>query len=105
MAVLIYFLNVVASVASASGYVMSTLFNYWANSQFAFGGGHSHRRSFPRFLLTAITGLGINQLILITGIYLSLHLVIAQLAATTIVFFWNYFINAVWTFAKRDYKL
>lgn len=100
-----YFSSFSASTSSAAGYTLSTLFNYWANSRYAFGGGYSHRRSLPRFLLVAIIGLGINQIVLLIGIYFSLPILIAQLAATSFVVFWNYFVNAVWTFARKDTKL
>lgn len=97
---LIYLASITAGIASATGYVISTFYNYWANSHFTFGGVHSHIRSLPRFVVTASTGLGINQLILLAGIYLSIPIVISQLTATTVVLFWNYFVNATWTFSR-----
>ena len=102
---MVYFSSISVSTSSATGYTLSTLFNYLANSRFTFGGGHSHQRSLPRFLFVAIIGLGINQIVLLIGIYFSLQIFIAQLAATAFVMFWNYFINAIWTFSRKDRKL
>lgn len=99
---LIYLAGATVGVASATGYILSTLYNYWANSRFTFSGAHDHKRSLPRFLVTALTGLGINQSILLVAVYLSFPVPIAQLAATAAVLFWNYFINATWTFARKD---
>jgi putative flippase GtrA len=94
--------SITPGVASAVGYILSAFFNYFANSHFTFGGGHSHARSLPRFLVTALTGLGINQIVLLSGMYISLPIAIAQLTATAVVVFWNYFVNASWTFARKD---
>lgn len=87
--------------ASALGYSLSTLYNYWANAHFTFEGKHDHTRSFPRFLATALVGLGINQLILLTLIHLGVPVPVAQLLATGTVLVWNYTINAIWSFRLR----
>jgi putative flippase GtrA len=102
MAFLIYSASITADVASAAGYMLSTFYNYWANARFTFGGGHSHSRSLPRFLVTALAGLGINQVMLLWGLYISLPLAMAQLAATATVLLWNYLVNAIWTFSRID---
>lgn len=102
MGSLIYLAGITPGIASATGYSLSTLYNYWANSRFTFGGAHSHGRSLPRFLVAALTGLGINQAILLAAVHLRIPIPIAQLAATGAVLFWNYFINATWTFARKE---
>lgn len=91
-----------AGTASATGYGLSTLYNYWANARFTFGGRHRHRESFPRFLLTAAAGLGINQLVLLGLIALNLPVAAAQIMATACVLVWNYVINAIWSFRSRQ---
>lgn len=93
------------TAASAIGYVLSMFYNYWANSRFTFGGGHDHTKSFPRFLIISLTGLGINQSVLSLGIYLHLLPALSQVAATVVVVLWNYFLNAIWTFANKDRNL
>ncbi|MDO6384820.1 MULTISPECIES: GtrA family protein [unclassified Uliginosibacterium] len=90
-----------AATASATGYSLSTFYNYWANARFTFGGSHRHRDSLPRFLLTAAAGLGINQLVLLGLIALGLPVAAAQILATGCVLVWNYVINAIWSFRSR----
>lgn len=104
MAALIYFQNITAGVASATGYTISIFYNYYANARFTFGGSHSHARSLPRFFFTALVGLGINQIVLLTGINFSMPIVIAQLIGTATVLVWNYLVNATWTFSRRDFQ-
>lgn len=87
--------------ASGSGYVVSTFYNYLANACFTFRGAHEHRHSLPRFLATALAGLGINQLILLSLTHLGCPVAPAQLAATACVLIWNYLINALWSFRSR----
>ncbi|MDQ7988106.1 MAG: GtrA family protein [Candidatus Dactylopiibacterium sp.] len=89
-----------AGAASAIGYTLSTFYNYAANARFTFGGGHDHRRSLPRFLLTALAGLGINQILLLGLIRLGLPVPAAQLCATAGVLLWNYLVNALWSFKR-----
>lgn len=97
------FMSMASTVAaSAIGYIFSTIYNYLANFRFTFGGGYSHARSLPRFILTACAGLFLNQIILTVGIYFSLPIYIPQLLATATVLVWNYLINAAWSFAKKD---
>lgn len=102
MFALIHAASIGAGAASATGYTLSTFWNYWANARFTFGGADNHARRLPRFLLTALAGLGINQLLLLGLIRLAAPVAFAQLAATATVLLWNYFINATWAFAHRD---
>ena len=87
--------------ASATGYSLSTLFNYWANARFTFGGQHKHAESMPKFVMTATAGLGINQLVLLSLTQLGLPVAPAQIFATGTVLVWNYVINAIWSFRAR----
>lgn len=101
MATLIQAFGCPASVASATGYCLSTLYNYWASAHFTFADQHDHARSLPRFLVTAAAGLGINQLVLLGLIRFDLPLAFAQITATAAVLLWNYFVNASWAFGSR----
>lgn len=102
MAVLLLAGWMTAGSASATGYCLSTFYNYAANARFTFAGKHDHRRSLPRFLITAASGLGINQLILLSLLHFGLPLVLAQITATAGVLVWNYVINATWSFRSRN---
>jgi len=100
MAILVS-LSVPPTTASACGYALSSIYNYVLNSRFTFVGRHNHAISAPRFALTSFSGLGINQLVLMAGLTLTLPLTISQLAATGTVLVWNYLIHANWTFTQR----
>lgn len=104
MICLMYFSGFGAISASFIGYILSTLFNYWASSRYTFCARHSDGYSLLRFILVAVVGLGINQLLLVICINLLLPAIIAQLAATAAVMLWSYFANAIWTFSSRELK-
>lgn len=87
--------------SSGTGYAISTFYNYLANARFTFQGGHDHRQSLPRFLATALAGLAINQIILLSLTHLGCPVAPAQLLATGCVLVWNYLINAIWSFRSR----
>ncbi len=101
MALLVGVLDLAPGTGSATGYCISTLYNYWANARFTFEGQHDHAHSLPRFLVTALAGLGINQLVLLGLIHLGVPVALAQILATGCVLLWNYFINALWAFRTR----
>ena len=88
--------------ASAIGFIVSAIYNYWANARFTFGGNFNHARSLPRFLVTALIGLLLNQVFLAIGLQSGLPLIASQLLATACVFIWNYVVNAVWSFSRRS---
>ena len=101
MFMLMHFGNWSEGYASATGYVLSTFYNYAANARFTFQGRHNHLRSLPRFLATAAAGLLINQLVLLSLTHLGLPVAPAQIVATGCVLIWNYLINAIWSFRSR----
>ncbi|MFT3735562.1 MAG: GtrA family protein [Rhodocyclaceae bacterium] len=102
MALLLWTTNLSATVASSTGFLISAVFNYWANARFTFGGQHDHRASALRFVVTLCAGLAINALSLALLQAAGVPVWLAQLVATGIVFIWNYLINAIWTFRKRQ---
>jgi putative flippase GtrA len=56
-----------------------------------------HRRM-PKFFLVAVSGLAWNSAVLWTLTFFGLHDIIAKLAATGIVAFWNFTMHKKWTF-------
>lgn len=89
-------------VASGVGFALSAVFNYLANAFFTFRSGHTHAESLPRFVATMSAGLAINTGVLASLTWLGLPTAVAQVLATGVVLVWNYTINAVWTFRKRQ---
>ncbi len=87
--------------SSAAAYVLSALFNYWANYHFTFASQASHRVALPRFSLIAACGLAINAAIMwLLTEPLNWHYLPAQLIATAVVLFWNFFANRRWTYGS-----
>ena len=101
MAILIYTTAMSPVLASGIGFIISAIFNYWANARFTFGGHSTHRQGIPRFLVTLGAGVAINAVVLYGLTRFRVPLVVSQLITTGVVLIWNYTINAVWTFRKR----
>lgn len=88
-----------AATASAIGFSISAVGNYVLNHRYTFVSSASHKAAFPKFMLTAATGLGINTVtIAMFTEYLSVHYLLAQLVATAVTLIWNFSINAAWSF-------
>jgi putative flippase GtrA len=86
---------------SAASFVVATLVNYLLSIRFVFVSGKRFRRRWEValvFLVSAI-GLVLNQAILAFCVEsLALSLLFSKLAATGVVFFWNYFARRVLVF-------
>jgi putative flippase GtrA len=78
---------------AAASFVAATLVNYALSVRFVFVSGARFRRRWEVVLVFAVSavGLAINQAILAAGVEVAgLNLLLAKLAATGVVFFWNY---------------
>lgn len=87
-------------VATAS-FVLATLVNYWLSVRFVFVSGQRFRRRWEMAMVFAVSaaGLALNGLVLWLAVeYLRFELMAAKLAATGVVFFWNYFARRVLIF-------
>ena len=86
---------------AAGSFVIATLVNYVLSVRFVFVSGARFRRRWEIalvFLVSAV-GLGINQMILAACVEIGrLPLLLAKLAATGVVFFWNYLARRVLVF-------
>lgn len=91
---------------AAGTFLLATLVNYWLSVRFVFVSGRRFRRRWEITLVYAISaiGLALNQAILSACVELGhLDLLHAKLAATGIVFFWNYLARRLFVFgAMRD---
>jgi len=86
-------------VASSAGYVLSAMANYDLNYRLTFRSRVRYFGGMFRFALVAATGLVLNGLVMAAGTkLLGIHYLIAQVVATVIVLFWNFFANRRWTF-------
>jgi putative flippase GtrA len=87
-------------VATAS-FALATLVNYWLSVRFVFVSGQRFRRRWEMAMVFVVSaaGLALNSLILWLAVeYLKSELMVAKLAATGVVFFWNYFARRVLIF-------
>jgi putative flippase GtrA len=92
-------LSLAPVAASAIGFALSSVLNYYLNYRMTFRSSRSHVTALPRFLLIAAIGLGANSLVMwaLTKAAL-LGYMQSQLVATTLVLLWNYTANRKWTF-------
>ncbi len=101
MAALIHGVDMHAVAASGTGFVLSSVFNYWANSHFTFGNQSGHHQALPRFVVTLCAGCLINVGVLYALTSLGVPVLISQPMTTGVVLIWNYTIHAIWTFRKE----
>jgi putative flippase GtrA len=86
-------------VASSIGYVLSALANYDLNYRLTFRSRVPYLGGMFRFALVHAMGFLLNGTIMAAGTkLLGIHYFVAQIAATIIVLFWNFFANRRWTF-------
>jgi len=88
-------------VASSVGFLISATLNYALNRRYTFGSRKPHSEAVTKFFAVATIGLALNGILLSAGLRAELNYVFAQVLATILVLLWNYFANAVWTFARR----
>ena len=78
--------------SAAISFTVSVIVNYWLCVAFVFKGtGRQTKRQAVLFIGSSIAGLGINQVCMWLFVEkFGLHYMVAKLAATFIVMFWNY---------------
>lgn len=87
--------------ASAAGFILGALTNYFLNRQFTFRSRKRHREAMGKFFGVALIGLALNSMILALAIEsLGLHYLAAQVIATGLVLAWNFTANRLWTFKE-----
>jgi putative flippase GtrA len=87
--------------ASTLGFLISAVVNYLLTARVTFRSAERHRVTAPRFVVVAGSGLALNALLLSSLLSLHVHPIGAQVCTTIVVIFWNYFINALWTFKRQ----
>lgn len=88
--------------ASAVGFAVSAVANYWLNYRYTFQSDRPHRSAAGRFALVAAAGLVLNTLLMqaLAG-RLGLQYLLAQVLTTSAVLIWNFAANALWSFARK----
>ena len=93
--------------ASTLGFLLSAIFNYWANARFTFAAqasSVSNRRQQLRFILMVGVGCALNAGLLRLALALGLHPVVSQLIATVGVLVTNFALGRLWVFRKHPSK-
>lgn len=94
-------------VASALGYALSSLFNYWANYHYTFKSSTSHWQTLPKFALAVAIGLAVNTLLFSLFLHIFteyLHFpwvkpyLVAQCLATGITLIVNFMVHKFWIY-------
>jgi putative flippase GtrA len=86
-------------VASSVGYVLSALANYDLNYRLTFRSRVPYLGGMLRYAVVMTTGLVLNGVVMAAGTkLLVLHYLVAQVAATIVVLFWNFFAHRRWTY-------
>ncbi len=101
-AVLVLFVQTLGSSAvlgSFAGFVTGAVVNYLLNYYFTFKSESRHRETSVKFFTVAISGLGINTLMMFL-MTPWLHYLASQAITTATVLFWNFLCNRFWTFRE-----
>jgi putative flippase GtrA len=85
--------------ASTLGFAISMWVNYAANRRYTFASDRPHSQALPRFVATALGGLGLTAagMFLLVSL-LRLNYLLAQLIVTAAVTVWNFVLNRWWSF-------
>jgi putative flippase GtrA len=86
---------------AAASFVLATLINYFLSVRFVFVSGQRFRRRWELAMVFAVSGVGLalNAAILWACVELGrVDLLLAKIAATGVVFFWNYFARRLFVF-------
>jgi len=93
---LLYLLTEYAGIyylySSGISFTVSVIFNYWLCVVFVFHAArHQTARQATLFIGSSVAGLGLNQLCMWIFVdHCGMHYMLAKIAATIVVTFWNY---------------
>lgn len=102
-------------IASAGSYLLSSVFNYYANYYYTFASSTSHTRTLPKFIVAVGLGLAINTLLFALFLHLlnnqifdislfnkytlsDYYYLAAQFLATCITVFVNFLVHKLWIY-------
>jgi len=98
------FLAMNVAIASATGFLLGLVVNYWLNRNYTFSSTAPHSTTVIRFGAVAGTGLLINTMMMaFLDDFGWLPYLLAQCATTAVVLVWNFLCNALWTFKNEKY--
>ena len=100
LGLLVELVGVAAAPAAMLGAVVGALVAYLGNRRLTFAEQATpHAKALPKFAAVALVGAVANGAIVGVGVWVGLHYLVAQVAATVIVMALTYHANRVWTFS------
>lgn len=87
-------------LSNSFGFCGAVINNFFFNRYWTFNStGHDLEGQFAKFLLVSLSGLAINNLLLYLMVKkANVNFYLSKLVVIGLVFFWNYFINILFTF-------
>lgn len=110
--VFVEFMGMPPTLASATSYCCSAVFNYLANYHFTFNSNSSHIQTLPKFAVTVAMGMALSTTLFALSHYLLIHFfltntillssayLIAQLFATLLTLIANFLMHKFWIYKK-----
>lgn len=98
LVVLVVLGGVRAGLAAFIGAAAGACVIYVLSRQFTFDTRRRHRETFPRFALMAVTGALLNGALVDALSGAGLYFLFAQVAATVVVFVFNFIVSKLWIF-------
>lgn len=100
LTILTEFFGVYYLTSAAIGFVVSTLFNYFASMRYVFNsrfGADERHKELLVFVVLSVIGLGLNQLFMWLFVEVAgMFYVFAKVFATTLVMGWNFISRKIW---------
>ena len=101
IAVSVDFLHIMPTMAvNTLAYCCGIVASYTSQKYWAFRDSSSHGKAFPRFLASALSGLGLNSLIVWLLLSATVPYYIASFVATVLVAVFSYFVQRFFVFTK-----
>lgn len=96
--------------ASVAGYVLSSIFNYWANYHYTFNSRSNHKETIPKFVAAVAIGLSANTALFAAFLFMFdqflsppwiEHYIAAQFLATGITVVLNFCVHKFWIYRNH----
>jgi putative flippase GtrA len=89
-------------IANSLGFILASISNYYLNRIWTFHSADPEIGwQFSKFLVVALVGLLINNgIVYLLTERFRINFYIAKFGAIVIVFFWNFFVNYIYTFTR-----
>jgi putative flippase GtrA len=90
LAVFVELAHAPETFASVLAYCCGAVISYTLNRRFTFQSKTDAKKTFAKFIIVVLTGLGFNTAIFAALVHAGWHYFLAQCAATALVLIWNY---------------